>query len=103
MTTLATSFAVSLAEQSGQRTLLIDLNLPLGDAALNLGVKSLYSTINAFENTSRLDAHFLSSLLVKHNSGLFVLSGPSEMNPYQPTNEAIGTLSESCSCRITNT
>jgi pilus assembly protein CpaE len=92
VTTLATSFAVSLAEQSGQRTLLIDLNLPLGDAALNLGVKSLYSTVSAYENTSRLDEHFLSSLLVKHNSGLFVLSGPSEMNPYQPSNEAIGTL-----------
>jgi pilus assembly protein CpaE len=37
VTTLATSFAVSLAELSEQRTLLIDLNLPMGDAlALSL-------------------------------------------------------------------
>jgi pilus assembly protein CpaE len=92
VTTLATSFAVSLAEQSGQRTLLIDLNLPLGDAALNLGVRSMYSSVNAFESFSRLDPHFLASLLVKHDSGLFVLSAPSEMNHYQPTDEAIGTL-----------
>jgi pilus assembly protein CpaE len=92
VTTLATSFAVSLAEQSGQRTLLIDLNLPLGDAALNLGLRSLYSSINAFENSSRLDSHFLSSLLIQHSSGLFVLAAPSEMTPFQPTDDAIGTL-----------
>ncbi len=92
VTTLATSFAVSLAETSGQRTLLIDLNLPLGDAALNLGVRSLYSSVNAFENSSRLDPHFLASLLVKHDSGLFVLAGPSEMTPFQPADDAIGTL-----------
>jgi pilus assembly protein CpaE len=92
VTTLATNFAVSLAEQSGERTLLIDLDLPLGDAALNLGIKSPYSSVSAFENASRLDPHFLSSLLVQHSSGLFVLAAPSEMNHFQPDDEAIGTL-----------
>ena len=92
VTTLATSFALSLAEQSRRRTLLIDLNLPLGDAALNLGTKHLYSSVNAFENASRLDPHFLSSLLVQHSSGLWVLAGPSEMTPYHPADDAIGTL-----------
>ncbi len=92
VTTLATSFAVSLAEQSGERTLLIDLNLPLGDAALNLGIKSQYSTVNAFENVERLDSHFLSSLLVKHSSGLFVLAAPSEMTAFNPTEDATSTL-----------
>jgi len=92
VTTLACSFAVSLAEQSHRRTLLIDLNLPLGDAALNLGIKSLYSTVNAFENASRLDSHFLASLLVEHESGLSVLAAPSEMTSAQPTDEAISTL-----------
>ena len=92
VTTLATSFALSLAEQSRKRTLLIDLNLPLGDAALNLGTKHLYSSVNAFENASRLDPHFLSSLLVQHKSGLWILAGPSEMNHFHPTDEAIGTL-----------
>ncbi|MGC1461950.1 MAG: hypothetical protein WA802_07095 [Terracidiphilus sp.] len=92
VTTLATSFAASLAETSGQRTLLIDLNLPMGDAALNLGVRSMYSSVNAFENASRLDPHFLASLLVKHDSGLMVLAAPSEMNPFQPVDDVIGTL-----------
>lgn len=92
VTTLATNFAVSLAEQSRERTLLIDLNLPLGDAALNLGIKSIYSSVSAFENASRLDPLFLSSLLVRHDSGLFVLAAPSEMNTYQPNDAAINAL-----------
>ncbi len=92
VTTLACNFAVSLAEQSHKRTLLIDLNFPLGDAALSLGLKSLYSTVNALENADRLDEHFLSSLLVEHASGLFVLAAPSEMNPVHPSDDAIGTL-----------
>jgi pilus assembly protein CpaE len=33
VTTLASNFAVALAQESGDRTLLIDLGLPLGDAA----------------------------------------------------------------------
>ena len=92
VTTLACSFAVSLAETSKQKALLIDLNLPLGDVALNLGIKSMYSTVNAMENAGRLDSHFLGSLLVEHRSGLWVLSAPSEMNPYQPADDAIATL-----------
>ena len=71
---------------------MIDLNLPLGDAALNLGIKSQYSTINALEGFDRLDSNFLETLLVHHSSGLWLLSAPSEWNPYNPTDEAIGNL-----------
>jgi pilus assembly protein CpaE len=92
VTTLACSFAVSLAEQSHQRTLLIDLNLPIGDAALNLGVRSEYTTVKAFDNASRLDSHFLSTLLVAHGSGLMVLAAPSEMTQAHPPDDAIVTL-----------
>jgi pilus assembly protein CpaE len=80
-TTLACNYAVSLAQESRQKTLLIDLNLPLGDAAINLGIKAEYSIVTAFQNSSRLDAHFLSGLLVQHSSGLFVLAAPSELAP----------------------
>ena len=66
VTTLACCYAVSLAQESKRKTLLIDLNLPLGDAGINLGVKANYSTIDALQNAHRLDATFLLSLLVKH-------------------------------------
>jgi pilus assembly protein CpaE len=92
VTTLACNYAVSLAQESRKGTLLIDLNLPLGDAAINLGIKSQYSVSNALQNASRLDAHFLSGLLVEHDSGLFVLSAPTELEPIQIADDAIDKL-----------
>jgi pilus assembly protein CpaE len=97
-TTLACNYAVSLAQQSRQRTLLIDLNLPLGDAAINLGIKTEYSIVTAFQNSSRLDSHFLSGLLVQHGSGLFVLAAPSELAPTFVSADAVDKLLE-VACR----
>jgi len=92
VTTLACNFAVSLAKETGQNTLLIDLDLPLGDAALNLGVMAEYSTINALQNFNRLDSSFLSRLLVKHSSGVSVLAAPGKFPQYQATDEAVDRL-----------
>ena len=83
VTTLACNFAVSMAKESGQSTLLIDLDLPLGDAALNLGVVAEYSTINALQNAARLDSAFLSKLLVKHSSGVSVLAAPGKFPQFE--------------------
>ena len=92
VTTLACNFAVALAQESSQTTLLIDLDLPLGDAALNLGVAAEYSTINALQNASRLDSSFLSKLLVKHSSGVSVLAAPGKFPQFPASNEAIDRL-----------
>jgi pilus assembly protein CpaE len=91
-TTLACNYAVSVAQESRQSTLLIDLDLPLGDAALGLGTDSEYSTINALDNSARLDANFLSKLLVKHSSGLHVLGAPGKFSSFRVTEEAIDKL-----------
>lgn len=91
-TTLACNFAVSIAKESGQSTLLIDLDLPLGDAGLNLGVVAEYSTINALQNSARLDSSFLSKLLVKHSSGVSVLAAPGKFPTYEATTDAIDRL-----------
>ncbi|MGB6743180.1 MAG: AAA family ATPase [Terracidiphilus sp.] len=93
-TTLACNFAVALAQDPNQKTLLIDLDLPLGDAALNLGIAAEYSTINALQSTNRMDASFLSQLLVKHSSGLSVLAAPGKFIPYETSDEAIDRLLE---------
>jgi pilus assembly protein CpaE len=92
VTTLACNFAVALAQEPDQKTLLIDLDLPLGDAALNLGIITEYSTINALQASDRLDSSFLSKLLVKHSSGLYVLAAPGRFVKYQATDEAIDKL-----------
>ncbi len=92
VTTLACNFAVSLAQESGQSTLLIDLDLPLGDAALNLGIVTEYSTVNALQDVDRLDAAFLNKLLIKHSSGVSVLAAPGKFPQFHASNEAIGKL-----------
>ncbi len=93
-TTVACNFAVALAQDPNQKTLLIDLDLPLGDAALNLGIAAEYSTINALQSANRLDASFLSQLLVKHSSGVSVLAAPGKFIPYEASDEAIDRLFE---------
>jgi pilus assembly protein CpaE len=92
VTTVASNFAVSLARESGQSTVLIDLNLPLGDAALDLGINAQYSTANALQNFTRLDFNFLSKLLSKHSSGLFVLAAPDKYTEVEASNEAVQKL-----------
>jgi Flp pilus assembly CpaE family ATPase len=94
VTTLACNFAVALALESGQSTLLIDLDLPLGDAALNLGITAEYSTLNALQSSGRLDSNFFSKLLVKHSSGLSVLSAPGKFPQFQASGEAVDRLLE---------
>ena len=92
VTTVATNFAVALAQESGQSTLLIDLDLPLGDAALNLGIVPEFSTIDALKANGRLDGQFLSQLLVKHTSGLSVLAAPGKFVPFEADSRAIDRL-----------
>jgi pilus assembly protein CpaE len=94
VTTLACNFAVSLAKESKLKTLLIDLNLPLGDAAINLGIKPRYNTVNALQNADRLDATFFSTLLEHHSSGLSVLAAPSELANAEVFTESINKLLE---------
>jgi pilus assembly protein CpaE len=92
VTTISTNFAVALAQDSGESTLLIDLDLPLGDAALNLGIVAEYSTVNALQNAGRLDSAFLSKLLVKHSSGVSVLAAPGKFPQFNASNEAVDRL-----------
>lgn len=94
VTTLACNYAVSLAQESEKKTLLIDLNLPLGDAAIDLGIRATYSTINALQSSGRLDSRFLATLLVQHDSGLFVLAAPTELASVQVPDDAIDKLLE---------
>jgi Flp pilus assembly CpaE family ATPase len=91
-TTVACSYAIALAQESRQRTLLIDLGLPLGDAALNLGLSSDYSTEDALKDPERLDPSLLEALAVKHESGIEVLAAPSKVPEITPSSAAIDKL-----------
>ena len=92
VTTVATNFAVSVARESGRSVLLIDLDLPLGDTALHLGLTPQYTTADALRNSSRLDGNFLTRLAVKHASGLSVLAAPDNFVPLEFSVEAVDKL-----------
>jgi pilus assembly protein CpaE len=84
VTTIASNFAVCLAEESRARVVLVDMDLRMGDSALILGISSRFSIVDALANAERLDREFLSTLLTKHGSGLSVLAGPEDYTPVSP-------------------
>lgn len=92
VTTIAANFAISLAQESERSTLLIDLGLPLGDAAINMGIVPEFSIANALQDPTRLDSNLLKTLVAKHSSGVGVLAAPSEFVSEQPDREFIDKL-----------
>ncbi|HVN94744.1 MAG TPA: hypothetical protein VMT38_13675 [Terracidiphilus sp.] len=97
-TTAACNFAISMARDSKRDTLLIDLDLPLGDAALILGVAGEFSTVDALRDPDRLDPIFLRKLTAQHSSGLFVLGAPGQFARVSVAHAAINRLLE-VACR----
>jgi pilus assembly protein CpaE len=93
-TTAACNFAISMARDSKRDTLLIDLDLPLGDASLMLGIAGEFSTVDALNDPDRLDATFLRKLLTQHSSGLYVLCAPGKFVRSTGSREAINKLVE---------
>jgi pilus assembly protein CpaE len=92
VTTAACNFAVSLAQESKKNTLLIDLDLPLGDASLCLGISSEFSTLDALRDAERLDPTFLAKIVSKHKSGLNVLGAPGKYIRLSPPGESVDNL-----------
>ena len=92
VTTVACNIAIALAQSPDQRVLLIDLALPIGDAALCLGISAGYSTEDAFRSINRLDASLLQNLLVRHRSGVFVLAAPTKIPEVEVSKDAIDKL-----------
>lgn len=74
-TTLAVNCAVELARLGKRSTVIVDLNQGLGEVALFLGVRPRYTVLDALDNLVRLDREFLRQLVVKHKSGVEILSG----------------------------
>ena len=76
-TTLAVHLAMYLVQSHKKRVLLIDHHEELGHCCVYLGVdgsRSPYSEV--VRSVSRLDSELLSGFVVKHSSGLEVLSSP---------------------------
>lgn len=92
VTTVACNVAIALAQGFEQKILLIDLALPIGDAALCLGISAGYSTEDALRNIERLDGGLLKNLLEKHRSGVNVLSAPTKVPEVEISKSSIDKL-----------
>ena len=92
VTTIACSFSIALARDASETTLLIDLALPMGDAALNMGIAAEHSTDDALRNVEQLDANQLRGLVVRHHSGVSLLAAPSKVPEVETSPEAIEKL-----------
>jgi pilus assembly protein CpaE len=73
-TTVAVNVATALARLSPKSTLLIDLHVANGDAAVFLGAEPRFSIVDALENTHRLDEAFFRGLLVNTKPGVDLLA-----------------------------
>jgi pilus assembly protein CpaE len=77
-TTLATNLAILIHRTTKAKTLLLDLDLELGESALVLGIQPRFSFVDFVENFRRMDAGLLESYIDHHGSGIDVLSAPVE-------------------------
>ncbi|MDH4064920.1 MAG: AAA family ATPase [Acidobacteriota bacterium] len=68
-TTVAVNLATALQHASEQPTLMVDLHLAHGDAAVFLGVEPRFSVLDALENIHRMDETYLKGLVVGTKAG----------------------------------
>ena len=75
-TTIATNLAIVLHRLSGKRTLLVDLDLELGEVSLLLGATPRFNFVDMVQNFHRMDSGLLASYIEQHSSGVHLLSAP---------------------------
>ena len=75
-TSVAVNLACVLAQNPRNTVALIDLDLALGDADVWLDIIPDYTIQDVAENISRIDYSLLKRSLTKHESGLFLLPRP---------------------------
>lgn len=73
-TTVAVNVATAMARVEPGSTLLIDLHLAYGDAAVFLGTEPRFSVLDALENVHRLDKAFFNGLVGQSRAGLALLA-----------------------------
>ncbi len=78
-TSFAVNLAVALAAQPGRSVALVDLDLSLGDADVLMDTIPEYTLLDVAQNISRLDLSLLRKSLTKHDSGVYLLPRPVQL------------------------
>lgn len=93
-TTTAVNVATAFRVASGESTLLVDLHMAYGDAALYLGAEPKFSVGDAIENPHRLDEGFLKSVVTHTRHGIDLLASPDRPFPAGPDSSRVQQLIE---------
>ena len=75
-TVVATNLAAALAKREGSKTLLLDLDLQFGDAAIMLGIEPEKTIFDLVTAPGELDSEKLAGYVTVHASGLDILPAP---------------------------
>jgi pilus assembly protein CpaE len=81
-TTAAVNVATVLAGVSAAKTLVVDLHLANGDAAVFLGAEPRFSIMDALENTHRFDDAFFRGLVATTKAGPHLLASSERVLPH---------------------
>ena len=94
VSTIATNLAISLRRLTGREVALADMDIHSGDAAFMLGLsptRSLGDVLSA----AKIDSASVHDALIKHDSGLFVLSQPELLDQVEGASaQQIGSVLE---------
>lgn len=75
-TTIAVNVADALARYHGKKVVLVDLVLAHGDLTMFFNANPVYSILDLARSADKADHDFLHSLLVRHESGVYILADP---------------------------
>ncbi len=78
-TTLATNLAVELAAISDGGVTIVDLDYRFGQVATVMDVEPTYTLADLCESPEQLEPQVIERALVKHDTGVYVLSRPSSL------------------------
>jgi pilus assembly protein CpaE len=94
-TVIATNLSAALAKTDGRRTLLLDLDLQFGDAAIMLGIEPEKTIFDLVSAPGELDPDKLAGYTTKHKSGVDILPAPLRPEDAELVTEAkLGRLIE---------
>jgi len=75
-TTIAVNLADALVRHTGKKIAVVDLVLTHGDVTMFFNVNPSYSILDLAKNAEKADYDFLHTLLIRHDSGVYILADP---------------------------
>jgi pilus assembly protein CpaE len=81
-TTVAVNLAASLVRSSSNpaSVVLVDMNSLFGEIPIFLNIQPEFNWAEVARNISRLDSHYLMSILSRHKNGLYILPSPTGLD-----------------------